>query len=38
LRELMNPSRNMAKYRNLVNSENVQPPMVSYVVFLNIIF
>ena len=30
LGELMNPSRNMAKYRNLVNSENVQPPMLPF--------
>ena len=29
LQDLMDPSRNMSKYRNLVNSELVSPPMVS---------
>ena len=28
LQDLMDPSRNMSKYRNLVNSELVSPPMV----------
>ena len=30
LQDLMDPSRNMSKYRNLINSELVQPPMVSH--------
>ena len=29
LEMLMDPSRNMAKYRNLLNSEHIQPPVVS---------
>ncbi|XP_070544204.1 rap guanine nucleotide exchange factor 6-like [Ptychodera flava] len=29
LQDFMDPSRNMSKYRNLVNSENVQPPVVN---------
>ena len=29
LQNLMDPSRNMSKYRNLVNAENIQPPLVS---------
>lgn len=29
MQDLMDPSRNMSKYRNLLNSEHVQPPMVS---------
>ena len=29
LETLMDPSRNMAKYRNLLNSEHIQPPVVS---------
>ena len=29
LQDLMDPSRNMSKYRNLVNSELVSPPLVS---------
>ena len=29
LQSLMDPSRNMAKYRNLINSEHVKPPFVS---------
>lgn len=29
MQDLMDPSRNMSKYRNLINSEQVQPPMVS---------
>ena len=33
LQDLMDPSRNMSKYRNLVNSELVSPPMVSYLSF-----
>lgn len=34
----MDPSRNMAKYRNLINSEHVSPPYVSQciVIFLKI--
>lgn len=28
MQDLMDPSRNMSKYRNLINSEQVQPPMV----------
>lgn len=30
LQELMDPSRNMSKYRQLVASEQTQPPIVSY--------
>ena len=30
LQEVMDPSRNMAKYRNLVNSDTVQPPMIPF--------
>ncbi|XP_052070921.1 rap guanine nucleotide exchange factor 6-like isoform X5 [Mytilus californianus] len=30
LRDLMDPSRNMSKYRNLMNNENVQPPMLPF--------
>ncbi|XP_063444361.1 rap guanine nucleotide exchange factor 6-like isoform X5 [Mytilus trossulus] len=30
LRDLMDPSRNMSKYRNLMNHENVQPPMLPF--------
>ena len=30
LQDLMDPSRNMSKYRNLVSSEQVQPPMVRH--------
>ena len=30
LQGLMDPSRNMAKYRSLINSEHIQPPMVSH--------
>lgn len=29
LQQLMDPSRNMSKYRQLVNSEQNQPPIVS---------
>lgn len=29
LTELLDPSRNMSKYRNLLNAESVQPPLVS---------
>lgn len=28
MQDLMDPSRNMSKYRNLINSEHVKPPMV----------
>lgn len=28
--DLMDPSRNMSKYRNLLSSQFVQPPVVSY--------
>ncbi|CAL4156065.1 unnamed protein product, partial [Meganyctiphanes norvegica] len=28
--ELMNPSRNMSKYRNLVQNENLQPPIIPF--------
>ncbi|XP_033643889.1 rap guanine nucleotide exchange factor 6-like isoform X2 [Asterias rubens] len=31
LQDLMDPSRNMSKYRNLVSSEQVQPPMIPFV-------
>ena len=30
MQDLMDPSRNMSKYRNLINSEQVQPPMVRH--------
>ncbi|BFZ03443.1 hypothetical protein BsWGS_06482 [Bradybaena similaris] len=30
LQLLMDPSRNMAKYRNLINSEHVQPPYIPF--------
>ena len=30
LQMIMDPSRNMSKYRNLLNSEHVQPPMVGH--------
>ncbi|CAL1529208.1 unnamed protein product [Lymnaea stagnalis] len=30
LQSLMDPSRNMAKYRNLINSEHVQPPYIPF--------
>lgn len=30
LQEVMDPSRNMAKYRNLLNSELVHPPMIPF--------
>ena len=30
MQDLMDPSRNMSKYRNLINSEHVQPPMVRF--------
>lgn len=33
LQELMDPSRNMSKYRQLVASEQTQPPIVSLIVF-----
>jgi len=31
LQDLMDPSRNMSKYRQLVSSEQSQPPIVSYI-------
>ncbi|KAK3711003.1 hypothetical protein RRG08_009593 [Elysia crispata] len=30
LQSLMDPSRNMAKYRNLINSEHVKPPFIPF--------
>lgn len=30
LQDLMNPTRNMSKYRNLVNVDTVPPPIVSF--------
>ncbi|XP_041363202.1 rap guanine nucleotide exchange factor 6-like isoform X3 [Gigantopelta aegis] len=30
LQSLMDPSRNMAKYRSLINSEHIQPPMLPF--------
>ncbi|EFX70422.1 hypothetical protein DAPPUDRAFT_328339 [Daphnia pulex] len=30
MQDLMDPSRNMSKYRNLINSEHVQPPMIPF--------
>ncbi|KAK3090078.1 hypothetical protein FSP39_008974 [Pinctada imbricata] len=30
LKDLMDPSRNMSKYRNLINSESVQPPILPF--------
>ena len=43
LQELMDPSRNMSKYRQLVASEQTQPPIVSHsfvtkLSFINIYF
>lgn len=31
MQDLMDPSRNMSKYQNLINSEHVQPPMVKLI-------
>lgn len=28
LQDLFDPSRNMAKYRNVLNSQNLQPPII----------
>ncbi|XP_023237795.1 rap guanine nucleotide exchange factor 2-like isoform X4 [Centruroides sculpturatus] len=30
LQDLMDPSRNMCKYRNLINSEHIQPPIIPF--------
>jgi Rap guanine nucleotide exchange factor 2 len=30
MQQLMDPSRNMSRYRNLVNSDNVQPPIIPF--------
>jgi Rap guanine nucleotide exchange factor 2 len=30
MQQLMDPSRNMSKYRNLVNAEDVQPPIIPF--------
>ena len=30
MQQLMDPSRNMSRYRNLVNGEDVQPPIVPF--------
>ena len=30
MQQLMDPSRNMSRYRNLVNAENVQPPIIPF--------
>ncbi|KAL5018416.1 hypothetical protein ScPMuIL_004138 [Solemya velum] len=35
LQEFMDPTRNMAKYRNLINSEHVQPPMLPFFPIVN---
>ena len=32
--DLMDPSRNMSKYRNLLNNDSIQPPTVSISSFL----
>lgn len=34
LQELMDPSRNMSKYRQLVASEQTQPPIVSHLIYI----
>lgn len=36
LQQLMDPSRNMSKYRQLVSAEQTQPPIVSILVFIKI--
>jgi len=33
LQDLMDPSRNMSKYRQLVSNEQSQPPIVSIILF-----
>ena len=30
MQQLMDPSRNMSRYRNLVNGEDVQPPIIPF--------
>uniref|UniRef100_T1J310 Rap guanine nucleotide exchange factor 2 n=1 Tax=Strigamia maritima TaxID=126957 RepID=T1J310_STRMM len=30
MQDLMDPTRNMAKYRNLINSEHIQPPIIPF--------
>ena len=30
MQQLMDPSRNMSRYRNLVNAEDVQPPIIPF--------
>ncbi|KAL5018419.1 hypothetical protein ScPMuIL_004141 [Solemya velum] len=35
LEEFLDPSRNFAKYRNLINSEHIQPPMLPFFPILN---
>ena len=30
MQQLMDPSRNMSRYRNLINAENVQPPIIPF--------
>ena len=30
MQQLMDPSRNMSRYRNLVNADNVQPPIIPF--------
>lgn len=37
LQELMDPSRNMSKYRQLVTSEQTQPPIVSHPFFMGVL-
>ena len=37
MQDLMDPSRNMSKYRNLVQNENIQSPIVSNVTNTNLI-
>ena len=34
LEQLMDPSRNMSKYRQMISSEQVQPPIVSFCVLI----
>ena len=30
MQQLMDPSRNMSRYRNLINADNVQPPIIPF--------
>lgn len=37
MQDLMDPSRNMSKYRNLVQNENIQSPIVSNITHTDLI-